>query len=117
MDIIGTLMDEGTRDWIPGASIEVLDVNGRKTGAGFVSNTYGSFATSVPQGSKLLISHVNYYPVTVKADYFENGEVLELSRKIAGLAEVTVTAKKSKNSNWLFWVIGGAVATKILKLW
>lgn len=116
MDIIGTLMDEGTRDWIPGASIEILDVNGRKTGAGFTSNTYGSFATTVPLGSKLLISHVNYYPITVKADYFENGEVLEMSRKIAGLPEVTVTAKK-KNSNWLLWVLGGAVATKLLKLW
>ena len=94
MDIIGTLMDEGTREWIPGASIEVLNVSGQKTGAGFPSNTYGSFATTVPQGSSLLITHVNYYPMTVKADFFSNGAVLEMTKKIPGLPEVVVTAKK-----------------------
>lgn len=116
MNIIGTFMDGGTREWVKDASIQILDSSGKPTGQGLVSNSYGSFAVTVPPGSSLLVSHVNYYPVTVATSFFSDGAVLELQRKSTELEGVTVTAVKKK-SNVLLWIVGGIVAAKIFKLW
>jgi len=55
--------------------------------------------------------------MTVKAEFFANGEVLEMTKKIPGLPEVVVTAKKKSGNSWVLWVLGGAVVTKLLKIW
>lgn len=118
MEIIGTLIDSGTREYVKNASIKILDTTGRDTGQGFPANNIGSFVATVPIGAQLLISHVNYYPVKVKADFFDGGAILEMDRKVAGLDEVVVTAtKKKKQNNWLLWVVGGVVVSKLLKIW
>lgn len=116
MNLLGTIKDAYTGEFLKGATIEVLTFDSKKTGQSLAANNMGSFAVSVPPGSKLLITHVGYKPTVTDADFFENGAFLEMEKAVTELDAVTVTVKKKKN-NILLYIVIGVVATKLLKLW
>ena len=116
MNIFGTIKDSFSGDFLKGATIDVLTFDAKKTGQAIAANNMGSFAMTVPPGSKLLVTHVGYQPVMTDAELFDNGGFLELDRAANQLEEVTVTAKRPKKSNLIWYIIGGLVVTKILKL-
>ena len=118
MNIFGTIKDSYSGEFLKGATVEVLTFDARKTGQSIAANNIGSFAITVPPGSKLLVTHVGYQPIMSDANLFDNGGFLEMDRAANSLEEVTVTAKSPKGKTNLIWyIIGGLVITKILKLW
>lgn len=117
MNVFGTIKDSFSGEFLKGATIEVLTFDARKTGQAIAANNMGSFALTVPPGSKLLVTHVGYQPVMSDAELFDNGGFLELDKAANSLEEVTVTAKRPKKNNLILYIIGGIVVAKILKLW
>lgn len=118
MQLLGTLKDATTGQYLPGATIEVLNFEGKPTGKSVAANNMGSFVLDVVDNAKLLVTHVGYKPTLVDANYFDPGNILEMDRAATELEGVTVTVKKkTKSNNWIIYVIGAAVVTKILKLW
>lgn len=117
MDILGTIKDSYSGEFLKNATIAVLTFDGKPTPVSLSANNMGSFAISVPNDAKLLITHVGYKPTMVDADFFDNGAFLEMEKAVTALDEVTVTAKKKKSGNVLLYIIAGVVITKLMKLW
>ncbi len=117
MNIFGTIKDTFSGEYLKGATIEVLTFDSKKTGQTIAANNMGSFAITVPPGSKLLVTHVGYKPTIADADFFDNGAFLDMEKAVTELDAVTVTAAKKKKSNILLYIVGGIIVTKLLKLW
>jgi len=118
-EYFGSIKDAVNGQYIPKVSVEILTPNGESTGLGFVANNIGSFSYDVNALAKLRLSSVGYATTVVPANYFAangGGNTYSMQRALTDLPGVTVTFTKSKN-NWLLYLIGAAVVTKILKVW
>jgi hypothetical protein len=117
MQVLGTIKDATSGEFLERATIEVLTFDGKPTGRIVQAQYSGAFELEVAENAKMLITHVGFRPTLVDADYFRGGAVLELDRADTELEAVTVTVKKKSKTNWLLYLVGAAVVTKLLKLW
>ncbi|MCB0568482.1 MAG: TonB-dependent receptor [Phaeodactylibacter sp.] len=90
--VSGYVRDTATGEELAGASVIVSGSGGR----GGVSNAYGYYSISLPQGEyELIFSYLGYEPRDVRLALRENVHLdVELKEQAVGLAEVVVTAQE-----------------------
>lgn len=115
MKVAGSIIDKGTGDGIPDATVQIFDDSGNYTGAGVTADSSGNFILNTPlwiPGNWIVVSSVGYKSATqmIDDDFFIwwNHQVL-LIRDTKVLPDVTVASGSKKNYAWLL-LLGAAVA-------
>lgn len=101
MTIEGKIINSVTGEGIDGASITVMDGNGRFLGQGIAAGTGGDFkfTSNLIDGNNLVFSAAGYNSNTINAYTFPIGVPVEIPLSVNDLLpEVVVVGGKKKNS-------------------
>lgn len=107
MKVAGSIIDKGTGDGIPDASVQIFDDTGHYTGTGTKADSSGNFILNSPlwiPGNYVAITSIGYKSATqlIDDDFFIwwNHQVL-LVRDTKQLPDVVVTSGHKNNYAWL----------------
>lgn len=117
MTVYGTIYDNQTNTYLPGATIQVTDQLGNSTGPGVAADGDGYFSLTSPvldQGGKVLVSNVGYKSALVDPSVINSKGSFGLDESADLLSEAVVTAKKITKSNYAPWLIAGGAGLLLL---
>ncbi|MBS1652882.1 MAG: TonB-dependent receptor [Bacteroidetes bacterium] len=95
--ISGRLKDKSTSEVLIGAMVKAVEING----LGAVSNAYGFYSFTLPEGKhRLIISMAGYAPIDTSITFNSSLNLdFELSEKSTQLSEVEVSTNKLSDDN------------------
>lgn len=99
MTVKGQIIDGSTKEPLAGASITVIDTNGKFLGQGIIADASGVFSFSSPliDTNLVAVSFAGYHSLAIEPALLKEYRVIQLYDVENDLSEVEVVAKRPKN--------------------